>query len=82
MCRHTFFHGVNRGFVGLKRYAGTSFNVYGLPKISRNTLSNTISPPKKSRFVFLFLFKNTVLSSTIIFLEKKFITFQQYDEAH
>jgi hypothetical protein len=37
LCRHTFFFGVNMGFVGLKRCAGTTFNVYGLPKIYRNT---------------------------------------------
>ena len=82
LCRHSFFNGVKRGFVGFKKCAGTVFNVYGLPKISRNTRLNTISPRIKSRFVFLFLFINTVLSSTVIFLEKKIRTFQQYDEAH
>jgi hypothetical protein len=82
LCRHGFSNGVKRGFVGFKKCAGTVSNVYGLPKISRNTRSNTISPRKKSRFVFLFLFINTVLSSTVIFLENKFRTFQQYDEAH
>jgi hypothetical protein len=82
LCRHIFFYVVKRGFVGFKKCAGTMFNVDGLPKIFRNTLSNTISPRISNRFVFIFLFINTVLSSTVIFSEKQFSAFQQYNEGH
>ncbi len=71
LCRHIFFYGVKRGFMGFKKCTGTYFNVYGLPKISRNTFSNTIITRINNRFVLIFIFINTLLSSTVLFLENK-----------
>ena len=61
LCRHGFSYGIKFDFVGFKTCAGTVFNAYGLPKIPRNTLLNKISPRINSRFVYIFLFINTIL---------------------
>jgi hypothetical protein len=70
LCRHSCFHGVNMCFVGFQKFAGTVFNVYGLPQIPRNTNAEYDKPPKERPFCFYnSIFYHIVLALFSVFFQ-------------